>query len=134
MNRNELLKLCSDYLESIPKNLNYLTPVELLALIEIDPDKIFLLDTRTEESFNQYHIPGAVNIPLRSVLQEKNLSQLPVDKPIVVCCWVGHTASQVLAILQILGYNALGLKYGYGESAIKGEDQRGWYELNFPIE
>lgn len=72
----------------------------------------FILSVRDEEQYEKGHIPGAVNIPWRSVFTEDNISKLPTTKQIVVYCYTGHTASQVTAMLNVLGYDALCLKWG----------------------
>ncbi len=72
----------------------------------------YVLSIRSPEQYEIGHIPGAVNIPFRSVFTEENISQLPTGKDIVVVCYTGHTASQVTAMLNVLGYNALCLKFG----------------------
>ena len=72
----------------------------------------FILSIRSESQYAIGHIPGAVNIPFRSVFTEENISKLPTNKDIVVVCYTGHTASQVTAMLNVLGYNAMCLKFG----------------------
>lgn len=42
-------------------------------------------------------------------------------------------ASQILTLLQLLGYDAIALKYGMGVSTVKGEVQKGWVELGYPV-
>lgn len=128
-----LLEACRKFLASIPANLNYITPRELYDLLEAEPESVFLLDNRTSEAYSKGHIPGATNIFIKDVLDNEHLSQLPSNKKIVVCCWVGHTSSQLLTVLQLLGYDAIGLKYGMGESAIPGEQRDGWLDLNLPL-
>ena len=58
------------------------------------------------------HIPGAVWIPFEDVAKPENLAKLPIDKPILVVCYTGHTASQINSILNLLGYNAWTLRFG----------------------
>lgn len=127
-----VLQKCRNYLKSIDGKLNYITPQELSKLISRGED-FFLLDNRTPEAFRAGHIKGAVNIWLKDVLDKENLDRIPRDKKIVVCCWVGHTASQLMTVLRILGFDAVGLKYGMGEPAVKGETKKGWEELQLPI-
>lgn len=129
-----ILDACRDFLSRIPLNLNYLSPGELDKALKADPQALFVLDNRTPEAFAQGHIAGATNIWLKDTLTDENLARLPRDKTIVVCCWVGHTASQLLTVLQLLGFRAVGLKYGMGESAIPGEARNGWLDCHLPIE
>lgn len=130
----QLLAACREFLRSVPSSLNYVLPQDLDETLRRDPQSVFILDNRTPEAFDEGHIPGAVNIWLKDVLEPHNLSSLPTDKTIVVCCWVGHTASQLLAILRILGFDAVGLKYGMGSAANGDEDKSGWSELGLPVE
>jgi len=51
---------------------------------------------------------------------KKILKKLPKDKTIFLICYVGHTSSQILTLLKLLGYNVVSIKYGYGLSLIKG--------------
>lgn len=52
-----------------------------------EKDKVMLIDTRTAEEFAFGTIPGAVNIPVDEM--REHLTEIPVDKPIVVFCAVG---------------------------------------------
>ncbi|MDO9172008.1 MAG: rhodanese-like domain-containing protein [bacterium] len=60
------------------------------------------------------HIPGAYQFtPYASLGFEQMLENLPSDDtPIVVYCWTGQHSSQVVAALNMLGYNAKSLSYG----------------------
>jgi len=72
----------------------------------------FILSVRGTDDYNNGHIPGAENIPWRSVFTAENITKLPKNKQIVVVCYTGHTASQVTALLNIYGYDAMCLKFG----------------------
>jgi len=72
----------------------------------------FILSVRSPEQYAKGHIPGAVNIPWREVAKEENLAKLPKDRQIVVYCYTGHTGSQITALLNILGYDAVNLQFG----------------------
>ncbi|RUM41188.1 MAG: hypothetical protein DSY80_09225 [Desulfocapsa sp.] len=133
MKRMEILKVCADFVKKIPDNLNYITPPELRKKLEESPQSIFVLDVRNMESYNESHIEGAVNISIDNVFHENNISKIPIDKQVVVCCGIGHVASQILTLLQLLGYDAVGLKYGMGVSTVAGEVQKGWVELGYPV-
>ncbi|MEV4617317.1 rhodanese-like domain-containing protein [Asanoa sp. NPDC049573] len=126
-----LLAACRSFLSRIPQNLNYLTAPELQDLLEARPESVFLLDNRTPEAFARGHIHGAVNIWIKEALTDENIARIPTDRTIVVCCWVGHTASQLLTVLQLLGYDAIGLKYGMGEPANPSEPRLGWTDYQF---
>lgn len=72
----------------------------------------FILSVRSSDQYKLGHIPGAVNIPWRDVAKKDNLDKLPTDRQIVVYCYTGHTGSQVTALLNALGYDAINLKFG----------------------
>ncbi len=72
----------------------------------------FVLSVRSASQYAKGHIPTAVNVPWREVAKQENLAKLPKDKQIVVYCYTGHTGSQVTALLNILGYDAINLKFG----------------------
>ena len=55
------------------------------------------------------------------------------NKKILVICYVGHTASQVLVILKLLGYNAKVLKFGMGLSPAVGVPVAGWTDYGLPV-
>ena len=119
---------------TIPDDLHYILPHELFELIRFDPNSVFVLDNRTREMFENGHIPGAINIWLKDVCAPENLARLPRDKKIVIACWVGHTASQLVPLLRILGFDACGLKYGLGTPKNPSESKLGWQEQGLPIE
>jgi rhodanese-related sulfurtransferase len=59
------------------------------------------------------HIPGAFQFtPYQSLGIDQMLENLPTDKTIVVYCWTGQHSSQVTAYLNMLGYDAVSLKFG----------------------
>ncbi len=72
----------------------------------------FVLSVRAASQYAKGHIAGAINIPWREVAKQENLAKLPKDRQIVVVCYTGHTASQVTALLNILGYDAINLQFG----------------------
>ena len=92
----------------------------------------FLIDLRSEKEYKKMHIKGSKNIFWINILDEKNIKKLPKDKPIFLICYVGHTSSQVLTLLKLLGYNVISIKYGYGLSPIQGVPVAGWLDYGLP--
>ncbi len=133
MTKSKILAACIDFIEKIPDNLNYITPFELRKIQEESPESILILDIRNTESYEESHIKGAINIVLDDLFQDHVMANFPTDKTIVVCCGIGHVASQVLTLLQLLGYDAVALKYGMGISTVANETQKGWVELGYPV-
>lgn len=66
-----------------------------------------LLDVRTKDEFDEYHLPGARNLPVSDVRSQ--LASLPKDKPIVVYCAVGSRSKAAANMLAAAGYDARNL-------------------------
>lgn len=121
------LKILREYLNNVDKNWNYITAPEL----KKDIKKYFLLDVRKYKDYKKEFIKGSTNIYWKDILKKKNLDKLPKNKKIVIICYVGHTASQVMVILRALGYNAKVLKFGMGISPVKEIPIAGWTNYDF---
>jgi rhodanese-related sulfurtransferase len=72
----------------------------------------YLLDIRKPADYAAGHIAGAVNVQFGKVADPATLAALPTDKPILVICYTGHTASVANAVLGVLGYDAWTLRFG----------------------
>ena len=118
-----------EFIDSTKEDWNYIIPEEL----EKDTSKYFLLDIRKPEAFKKVHIKGAKNIFWLELLKKENLKKLPKDKKIVLVCYVGHTASQMLVALRLLGYDVAALKFGMGLSPVKGVPVAGWTDFGFDV-
>lgn len=117
-----------DFVDSTEKDWNYITPVELE---KKDKKNLFLLDIRKPEDFKEGHIKGATNIFWLELLEPENLKKLPTDKTIVLICYVGHTSSQALVLLRLLGFDVIALKFGMGKSPVEGVPVAGWLDYGF---
>jgi len=62
----------------------------------------FLLDVREEYEYQEGHVKGAVNLPLRKILEKKD--SLPKDKDIYVYCRSGHRSADAVNFLKSLGF------------------------------
>ena len=131
MSELSIKELAASYVKSIPEGMFYLTPSELRALMQ--EEDVFILDNRDKEDFEKGHIPGAVNIELRQVFDPVELRKIPTERKVVVCCWVGHTASQLVPLLRMVGIDAIGLKYGMGCARDPKEERKGWAELGYEV-
>ena len=124
----ELLSEMKDFITNTGDNWNYILPTDLHGKL----DNFFIVDLRKKEDFEKGHIPGAINIFWLDILD--NLDKLPKDKKILLYCYLGHTSSQVLVLLKMLGYDVVSLKFGIGESPISGVEIKGWKQLGFELE
>jgi len=127
-NEGEVLKTLEGFLSDTKKDWNYILPAELS---KKGPEKFFILDVRRPEDFKKGHIKGAVNIFWLDIM--KKLDKLPKGQKIVVVCYVGHTASQVMLMLRLLGYDAVALKFGMGISPTEGVPVAGWVDYGFEV-
>ena len=119
-----------DFIDSTKEDWNYITPEELN---KKGTDEFYLLDVRKPEDFAEGHIKGANNIFWMDLLKPENLKKLPKDEKVLVICYVGHTASQIMVALRLLGYDAVALKFGMGLSPVEGIPVAGWSDFGFPV-
>lgn len=92
----------------------------------------FIVDVRYVDSelpnvYSRAHIPGAKNIPWRDILKKENLKKLPKDRLIVIYSYNGHVGSQVTLLLNLLGFKAVNLKWGFTSWACDPEKAPGQY-------
>ena len=74
-------------------------------------DTIIILDVRTQEEYEESHIPGAILIPNESIGTEKQ-EQLPdMDQEILVYCRSGNRSAQAAKKLVEAGYTQI---YDFG--------------------
>jgi rhodanese-related sulfurtransferase len=121
------------YLKSTKSDWNYITPVDFYNNYYFKNRDYFLIDLRDENEYNKMHIPGAKNIFWLDILDENNLKKLPKNKTIFLVCYVGHTSSQVMTLLKLMGYDVVSIKFGYGLSPVKGVPVAGWFNYGFPM-
>jgi rhodanese-related sulfurtransferase len=127
-----LLSSFRNFLKDTDKTWNYITPMDFYhKYYNRNP---FILDIREKEDFEEFHIKGATNIFWLDLLKDENLKKIPKNKKVFIICYVGHTSSQALVILKMLGYNVIGIKFGYGKSPAFEVPIAGWLNYNYPIQ
>jgi rhodanese-related sulfurtransferase len=89
------------FLSNIPDGYLTVKTDDLVAMMENAAP--YLIDVREEGEYTEGHIPGAVNIPIRTLAD--NLDKIPADQPVIVYCASGHRAGMALASLGELGYD-----------------------------
>jgi rhodanese-related sulfurtransferase len=136
MENQELLKILRKYIDETENDWNYITPMDFYHKYYTNKNqdgKYILLDIRIKDAYDKYHISGSKNIFWMDLLKEENLKKLPKDgTPIFLICYVGHTSSQALVLLKLLGYKAVGIKFGYGISPVCEVPVAGWLDYNYP--
>lgn len=81
-------------------------------LVDAGSTDYTILSVRTAEDYAAGHVPGAINIPFGRGMQEQFEQTLNPDKPIIVYCYTGQTASQTMAVLRMLGYEVYNMSQG----------------------
>lgn len=59
-----------DLLEHVNSGMQYVTPDEVADMIINEDPSLLLIDVRPENEYETYHLPGAINIPLSSLLDD----------------------------------------------------------------
>ncbi|WP_282182476.1 rhodanese-like domain-containing protein [Aliiroseovarius marinus] len=87
---------------------------------QIDEDvfnAVLFIDVRDAEQFAEAHIPSAINIEWREVLDR--IDEIPTDRKVIVYCNTGTISSQAMFALRVAGReNVSVLQTGH----------RGWQE------
>lgn len=128
------LSLLQSFLKDTKDDWNYITPYQFYHKFYKKNKKYTLLDLRKKEDYDKYHIKGSKNIFWLDILDEKNLKELSKKEPIFLICYVGHTSTQVLVLLKLLGYNVISIKFGYGITPSFEVPVAGWCNYNYPVE
>jgi len=98
-------------------------------LVDAKDTSALFLSVRKAEDYAKGHIEGAINIPFATGM-EQQFGMLPKDKKIVVYCYSGQTAGQVVAVLRLLGYDAVSMHSGMGTPITV---PAGWMNKGFPV-
>ncbi len=85
-------------------HVDYISAVEAKQLMDTATEDYIILDARTQEEYDESHIPGAILIPYDEV-KEKAKDMLPdKDQLIFVYCRTGRRSKHAAARLFELGY------------------------------
>jgi rhodanese-related sulfurtransferase len=88
----------------------------------------FIISVRSQEDYEKGHIPTAVWMDYKTMFTADNLAKLPMDQQIVVYCYTGQTASQVASALNMLGYDAANLLFGFGAWNMDANAGSKWFD------
>ena len=80
-----------------------ITAAEAKEIMDSREDYV-ILDTRTQEEYDQSHIPGALLIPHTEIAQRAEEELPDKDQLILVYCRSGNRSKQASEILAELGY------------------------------
>ncbi|MBO0959757.1 rhodanese-like domain-containing protein [Neobacillus sp. MM2021_6] len=92
-----------------------ISPKELHERLQSE-EKLVLLDVRSEEKFNEFHIKESSNLPKTVIFQlgeeEGTPLSLPKGQEIIVTCTTGNSAAKCAAILDDHNYRVTVLDGG----------------------
>lgn len=84
------------------------------ALLE-NAEQTYILDVRDTHEFNEYQVPGSINVPLSQLFDQKQLQKIPRDQPIVTVCPHGNRAMVASFALAKAGIESKTLEGGLAE-------------------
>jgi rhodanese-related sulfurtransferase len=125
--QGDVLTDANDYFSGGTKNISADALYENLNDGDASNDP-FIVSVRSKEDYDKGHIPGAVWMDYKTMFTVENLANLPTDKQIVVYCYTGQTASQVVSALNMLGYDAANLLYGFGSWNMDANAGSKWFD------
>jgi sulfur-carrier protein adenylyltransferase/sulfurtransferase len=91
------------------KDGSYLMTADVIAdmLVKKDP-ALQLIDVRSQDEFDQFHLPGAINIPLDNLLSDENSALFDQEVKMNVLYSTGTTAAgEAWMLLRQQGYKSL---------------------------
>ncbi len=98
--------------QTILAEKDHVTPTELAGWIIAKRSDYQLVDIRLPWQYDDYHIPGAINIPLSQLFEDSGLKQLERAKTVVLYGLGAGHAAQAQLMLAMRGYKALSLREG----------------------
>jgi rhodanese-related sulfurtransferase len=60
-----------ELLEHVNSGMQYFSPDEVAHMIVSKDPSLVLIDVRSEDEYEKFHLPGAINIPLSSLLEDQ---------------------------------------------------------------
>lgn len=131
-----MLQLLRQYVNCTKRDWNYITPKDFYEQ-HFGHNDYILIDLRKADAFRSFHVPRSINIFWLDLLSERNLRRLEKwqrrGKKIFLICYVGHTSSQAMVLLKLLGIHATSIKFGYGISPVRDVPVAGWLQYNYPV-
>jgi rhodanese-related sulfurtransferase len=97
-----------ELLQEIIQPTRYITTDQVAKMIIQGDPSLMLIDVRSEDEYESYTLPGALNIPLDSLLADGNLSYLGIPGTKVV--FVSNDdikADQMWVLTKRLGFNSI---------------------------
>ena len=113
---NEAVKVMEEYLAFVDYGGGTISPDQIP---KEDWRRFYVIDARDKGQFDKEHIPGAVNLEWRQVLEKR--ASIPKDKPVLIYCNTGSVSAQAGFALRVSGYeNVRIIQGGFAEWKSKG--------------
>lgn len=94
-------------------SVSLLGPVEFMEKLNGEASSEILIDVRTPAEFNEWHIPGAINIDSSAEnFMEEVKAQVPQSKSIALYCRSGRRSAEAAQMLAEAGYSLTDLDGG----------------------
>ncbi len=112
----EAVKAMEEYLAFVDYGGGTISPEQIP---KEDWKRFYVIDARDKGQFDKEHIPGAVNLEWRQVLEKR--TSIPKDKPVLIYCNTGSLSAQAGFALRVSGYeNVRIIQGGFAEWKSKG--------------
>ncbi|ELZ28682.1 fused rhodanese domain-containing protein/hydrolase [Halogeometricum pallidum JCM 14848] len=98
--------------------MSKITPEKLGERLQTDDDDLLVVDIRHQEAFDDWHVPGCINVDVYDELTngpdeaKDGLSDLSEQKEVVTVCDAGIAAETAADVLQEMDYDAKALADG----------------------
>jgi len=104
----DLVAAVNEYESTIPEG--WMNVGDVVAFKDaVEASGALVIDVRQPSEYEEGHIPGAINIPLRELAA--NVDKIPTDTQVFVYCKSGFRAGIAISSLRLMGYdNALAYK------------------------
>jgi rhodanese-related sulfurtransferase len=106
-NKTEPVKAtASEVLEEVSQGAHNITTDEIAEMIIQQDPSLQLIDVRNQSEFEKFHLPGAVNVPLNSLLSDEWVDLFDQDIKMNVLYSNGNTtALEAWMLLRQMGYS-----------------------------
>lgn len=108
------------YFSELRRGCNNLIDSQQLKERIVAGEKLFLLDIRRKADYDKGHIEGSFHVEWPEVEDFIKEGIFTEDEKIIVICYTGQTAGQIVSILKVLGYDACSLMGGMMNGWLKG--------------
>jgi len=107
--------LISRYISKVSNKKTVFSSAQVKKIIdnwEWSQEKYQIISVLNEKHFEMGHLQGAINIPIFNLMNEDQLKRIDPNKTTLIYCKSGDLAQVSATLLNMLGYNAVNIRYG----------------------